>query len=392
MRQLNVLTLSKALEQLREQTLHSFEFYLSANKLNIPLKTGMNLPVWELGHLVWFQEYWIARNPQRSQGLACGKISQRKASLLKEADVWFDSAKVPHSTRWTLTLFTPQQCIQYAEQTLAQTLELLENETEHSPALYFYWLALQHEAMHLEASAYMAQSLGIPYQARWHQPTTTRMTQALNYQKQSDEEETAWIPSQNWTLGSKDLSYNSLIEDISFCFDNELGEKTCALQDFEISRQPVTWAQYLEFANGTGYQLPNYIRKSHSGFETEKFGCWMPLDMDTPAVHLSWFDAQCYCSWAKCRLPTEAEWDCAAKTVTGFEWGDVWEWTQDTFEPYSGFVPHPYTEYSVPWFGTHKVLRGASHVTHSVLRNINYRNFFTPDRNDIYAGFRTCSL
>lgn len=392
MRQLNVLTLSKALEQLREQTLQSFEFYLSANKLNIPLKTGMNLPVWELGHLVWFQEYWIARNPQRSQGLACGNISQRKASLLKEADVWFDSAKVPHSTRWTLTLFTPQHCIQYAEQTLAQTLELLENETEHSPALYFYWLALQHEAMHLEASAYMAQSLGIPYQASWHQLTTTRMTQALNYQKQSDEKKTAWVPSQNWILGSKDLACNTLMEEISFCFDNELGEKTCGLQDFEISLQPVTWAQYLEFTNATGYQLPNYIRKSHSGFETEEFGCWMPLDMDKPAVHLSWFDAQCYCSWAKCRLPTEAEWDCAAKTVKGFEWGDVWEWTQDAFEPYSGFVPHPYAEYSVPWFGTHKVLRGASHVTHSVLRNINYRNFFTPDRNDIYAGFRTCSL
>lgn len=392
MRQLNVLTLSKALEQLREQTLHSFEFYLSANKLNIPLKTGMNLPVWELGHLVWFQEYWIARNPQRSQGLACGNISQRKASLLKEADVWFDSAKVPHSTRWTLTLFTPQHCIQYAEQTLTQTLELLENETERSPALYFYWLALQHEAMHLEASAYMAQSLGITYQARWHQPTTTRMTQALNYQKQSDEKETAWVPSQNWILGSKDLAYNSLIEEISFCFDNELGEKSYALQDFEISRQPVTWAQYLEFTKATGYPLPKYIRKSHSGFETEKFGCWMPLDIDKPAVHLSWFDAQSYCFWAKRRLPTEAEWDCAAKTVTDFKWGDVWEWTQDAFEPYSGFVPHPYAEYSVPWFGTHKVLRGASHVTHSVLRNINYRNFFTPDRNDIYAGFRTCSL
>ena len=67
MRQVNILTLSKALQQLREQTLNSFECYLSADKLTIPLKTGINLPVWELGHLVWFQEYWIARNLERSQ-------------------------------------------------------------------------------------------------------------------------------------------------------------------------------------------------------------------------------------------------------------------------------------------------------------------------------------
>jgi gamma-glutamyl hercynylcysteine S-oxide synthase len=69
--------------------------------------------------------------------------------------------------------------------------------------------------------------------------------------------------------------------------------------------------------------------------------------------------------------------DCAAKTRTDFQWGQVWEWTQDAFEPYEGFVAHPYTEYSEPWFGTHKVLRGASQFTHSVLRDVNYRNFFT---------------
>lgn len=392
MRQVNVLTLSKALQQLREQTLKAFECYLNADKLSIPLKTGMNLPVWELGHLVWFQEYWIARNLERSQGLATSGSQQRKPSLLKEADTWFDSAKVPHSTRWALTLFTPQNCIQYAEQTLAQTLELLHNETDHSPALYFYWLVLQHEAMHLEASAYMAQSLGMPFQARWNQPTATPASTPLNCTKQKDEKQIARVPSQNWRLGSKVNSSNSPIEDISFYFDNELGEKTCALLDFEISLRPVTWAQYLEFVKATGYHIPNYIRKSHPSFETEIFGCWVPLNMDAPVVHVSWIDAQSYCSWAKCRLPTEAEWDCAAKTRTDFEWGDVWEWTQDAFEPFSGFVPHPYTEYSVPWFGTHKVLRGASHLTHSVLRNINYRNFFTPDRSDIYAGFRTCFI
>lgn len=395
MRQVNILTLSKALQHLRGHTLSSFECYLSANKLSLPYHKGLNPPVWELGHIAWFQEYWIARNLQRTHGLASDLSQPRNASLLHEADAWFDSAKVAHSTRWDLKLLTHPKCIQYAQESLAQTLELLHNETDHSPALYFYWLVLQHEAMHLEASAYMAQSLRMPFKAVWRQEdeiAENSQSTALNLKQQSVEYRTARVPSQSWKLGSRDFSSNSSQEEIPFCFDNELIAKTCSIQDFEISLQPVNWAQYINFAIDTGYRLPNYIRKTGSDFEVEVFGNWQPLNKDAPAVHLSWTDAQAYCAWAKCRLPTEAEWDCAAKTLTDFKWGQVWEWTQDTFEPYEGFVAHPYTEYSEPWFGTHKVLRGASQFTHAVLRDVNYRNFFTPERDDIYSGFRTCAL
>jgi EgtB-related family protein len=406
MRQVNIQTLSKALQELRGHTLNSFECYLSADKLTVPCKTGLNPPVWELGHLAWFQEYWIARNLQRAQGLACDLSSPRKVSLLSEADAWFDSAKIAHSTRWELNHLTLQNCLQYAAQTLAQTLELLHLETGHSPALYFYWLVLQHEAMHLEASAYMAQSLGLPFKALWQQNTANAENVQLSgppSQQQSAEYRTARVPSQTWKLGSKISNFdlndksknshsNSAMQERPFCFDNELIEKTCAIQGFEISLRPVNWAQYLDFVNSTGHRMPNYIRQTGTDFETEVFGSWLPLNKAAPAVHLSWADAQAYCAWAKCRLPSEAEWDCAAHTLTDFEWGRVWEWTQDTFAPYEGFVTHPYTEYSAPWFGTHKVLRGASHLTHSVLRHVNYRNFFTPERDDIYSGFRTCTL
>jgi len=383
MRQANILTLSKALQELRGHTLNSFDGYLSANKLSLPYQMGLNPPVWELGHVAWFQEYWIARNLQRSRGLACDLSQPRKASLLNEADAWFDSAKVAHSTRWELKLLTPSKCIPYAQDSLAQTLELLHNETNQSPALYFYWLVLQHEAMHLEASAYMAQSLGLPFKALWLQETA---------KAGNTEFRTARVPSQLWKLGSKDFSSYTDMKEAPFCFDNELIEKTCSIQDFEISLRPVNWAQYMNFIVATGYRLPNYIRQTGSDFETVLFGNWLPLNMNAPAVHLSWTDAQAYCAWAKCRLPTEAEWDCAAKTLKDFEWGHVWEWTQDTFTPFEGFVAHPYTEYSEPWFGTHKVLRGASQFTHAVLRHVNYRNFFTSERDDIYSGFRTCQL
>ena len=171
--------------------------------------------------------------------------------------MWFDSAKRAHSTRWELKLLTLQKCLPYAAQTLAQTLELLHHETEHSPALYFYWLVLQHEAMHLEASAYMAQSLGLPFKSLWQQDTANAENVQVSrpqFQEQSAEYRTARVPSHAWQLGSKhtnfdlndksnDASSNAAMEERLFCFDNELTEKTCSIQDFEISLRPVNWAQ-----------------------------------------------------------------------------------------------------------------------------------------------------
>src|SRR2546425_8736914 len=66
---------------------------------------------------------------------------------------------------------------------------------------------------------------------------------------------------------------------------------------------------------------------------------------------------------------------------------NVWEWTASTFLPYPGFVRDPYQEYSEPWFGTHKVLRGGSFATPSRVAHAAFRNFYTPDRADIFAGF-----
>jgi len=391
MRQAKAKELTAALQELRTHTLSAFRAYERANLLCIPYQPELNPPLWELGHIAWFQEYWVGRNKHRSEGTDWQIGRPQNTSLLITSEQWFDSAKVQHVTRWDQALLTRETCLTYAEQTLEQTLALLQVDAQSGPTLYFYWLVLQHEAMHLEASAYMAQALAIPFNPMWvsdHANSTTgeianasTLAKAGASQPRS-RQTTTRLPAQSWTLGSAADQ---------FCFDNELIARPVALKTFEIDLEPVCWAQYMSFIAASGHRLPLYVRQTASSFEIQTFGVWAPMNMQDTAVHLSWDDAQAYCAWAQRRLPTEAEWDCAARTTPNFNWGEVWEWTQDTFEPFDGFVVHPYAEYSAPWFGTRKVLRGAAAVTHSVLRHVQYRNFFTPERRDIYSGFRTCS-
>lgn len=409
MRQAKVNTLAQGLKALRTQTLAAFSQYERAGALRVPREDEFNPPLWELGHLAWFQEYWVARNQQRDAGVWQDITHPRLPSIVAQADGWYDSARIAHDLRWDLPLLQTTDCLNYLQQTLHSTLEHLHLETDGSRALYFYWLALQHEAMHLEASAYMAQSLGIPFEATWAaEPVACNATGMSSDTSSASKpsphivsDEMRRIAGTSWRLGT---DWETL-SDQSFCFDNEVGQRNTKLDTFSIALKPVTWSEYLKFVQATGHRLPLYVRHASSEqaftqptgtsaccpFEIRHFGMWRPIHPDDCATHISWDDAQAYCKWAQCRLPTEAEWDLAARTQDDFKWGQVWEWTADAFEPFEGFTPHPYAEYSAPWFGSRKVLRGAAWITHDCLRNVNYRNFFTPDRRDIYAGFRVCA-
>jgi gamma-glutamyl hercynylcysteine S-oxide synthase len=377
--------LAKELLRVRGITLAVFEAYEAAGALDVPQGEEFNPPLWELGHIGWFQQWWVGRNQQRHLGAACEPFHNRLPCphLLQAShgDAWYNSSTVAHADRWALPLLAPQDARDYLQATLAQTLQCLGEAGQSDADLYFYRLVLLHEAMHIEAAVYMAQAL----------PQNLQMPDQLLNAINSIAIRADSMPARgHFSFIKREIKAG--IEGSGFAFDNELASQVVQLNDFEIDAKAVIWAQYLRFIEASAYALPRYLRKTASGYESLHFGQWQPLDMQQSAVHLSWHDAQAYCLWAGRRLPTEFEWECAALSQEGFVWGEVWEWTSSNFLPYAGFEAHPYRDYSEPWFGSRKVLKGACAATLPIMVHAKYRNYFTPDRTDIYAGFRTCAL
>lgn len=367
-------TLAAALQASRARTLGLLAACEAAlgPDLRVPYSPQLNPPLWEAGHIGWFQDWWITRNMQRERGIANDPEHARPAGRLANADTLYDSSHVEHSTRWTLPLPDATATRAYLAAGLAETLALLAQAGTSDDALYFFRLVLFHEDMHAEAATYMAQALGI----------------ALPANLQPEVRSLPPLESRLWQHGEWRLGY-----DVSgFAFDNELAAHDISVSAFEIDSVPVSWARYLPCVEAGLVAVPRYLRQVDGKWQRQRFGQWQELPLDSAAVHLSHHEAAAWCRWAGRRLPSEAEWECAAMGDSRFHWGDVWEWTASPFQPYPGFAPHPYRDYSAPWFDGRPVLRGASAATAPHLVHPRYRNYFTPERNDIYAGFRSCAI
>ncbi len=383
--------LALALQASRRDTLATFAaFERSLNDLTPPRRESLNPPVWELGHIGWFQESWIARNPQRAAGVQADPAAARSTGVRAGADALYDSSRVPHAARWTLPL--PDAAATRADLALQLegTLALLRAADRDDASLYFFRLALLHEDMHHEAALYMARSLGVAIDdPRWQAAPLREPCAQLT------------LAAGPWKPGGADGG---------FAFDNELGGQVVALPPTHIDSRVLRWAEFLPFVDAGGYaaqqwwseagrawlstgrpSAPRYTRRDGSTWQQWRHDGWSELDMRQAACHLTAFEAEAWCRWAGRRLPTEAEWERAAvERPDEFEWGQAWEWTASPFLPYPGFEPHPYRDYSAPWFGSRTVLRGASFMTQPRMRHARYRNFFMAGRSDVPAGFRTC--
>lgn len=216
-----------------------------------------------------------------------------------------------------------------------------------------------------------------------------------------------------------------------FAFDCEGPRHRVFVDAFQLASRPVSNGEYLDFIDDGGYrssalwladgwdhiqragwQAPLYWQRDGEQWIELTLGGPRDLDLDAPACHLSHYEADAFATWAQARLPSEEEWEvaaraeplwgnfaendhlqpvaCAAGEGPQQLYGDVWEWTSSAFRPYPGFRPLAGSlgEYNGKFMSGQMVLRGGSCVTPENHVRPTYRNFFHPSMRWQFAGLR----
>ncbi|MDJ0881320.1 MAG: selenoneine synthase SenA [Gammaproteobacteria bacterium] len=397
-----------------------------------PLLPTVNPLLWEIGHVAYFYEYWVLR-----QHLG-------RAAIRADVDNLYDSITIAHDDRWDLPLPELAQTLEYINCVFGQVKKMLSSGKDEQRD-YLAQYAVYHHDMHNEAFTYTRQTLKYP--------TPERPASIQHMQQAEDLSGDAEIPGGTFMLGAHQHD-GFVFDNEKWAHPVEIDAFRMARvavsnQDFlgfvEAGgyRNRDYWSDegwlWREHSN---LNHPVYWRNGPIGWQVRQFDQWIPLPLKAALIHVSWYEALAYCNWAERRLPSEAEWEVAAsaqpttdglklsQTKRYFPWGDsppepgqanldgytmgtidvsacasgdsafgcrqmignVWEWTHDTFGPYPGFKPDMYQDYSQPLFGNTKVLRGGAWTTRSRMIRNTWRTYYGPDRNDVFAGFRTCAL
>ncbi|MFF9156251.1 ergothioneine biosynthesis protein EgtB [Streptomyces sp. NPDC014846] len=383
--------------------------------------------VWDLAHIGNQEEMWLLR-----------AVGGREA-MRPEIDTLYDAFEHPRAERPSLPLLPPAEARGYAAEVRGRALDLLEGADFHGSRLteagFAFGMIAQHEQQHDETMLITHQLRKGPQVLTAPDPDPVSLfTGPVE----------VLVPGGPFMMGTSAEPW---------ALDNERPAHMREVAPFWIDTTPVTNAAYQAFIADGGYDTerwwtpegwahvrkhsltaPLFWRRDGDQWLRRRFGSTEQVPPDEPVLHVCWYEADAYARWAGRRLPTETEWEKAARhdPATGrsrrYPWGDadpapehanlgqrhlrpapagsypegesplgvrqligdVWEWTASDFLPYPGFRAFPYKEYSQVFFGSdYKVLRGGSFAVDAVACRGTFRNWDHPIRRQIFSGFRT---
>jgi gamma-glutamyl hercynylcysteine S-oxide synthase len=388
--------------------------------------------VWDLAHIANQEELWLLRE--------VGGLDPMRP----EIDPLYNAFEHPRAERPSLPLLAPREARHYAGEVRGRVLDLLERVTFSGAPLvergFVFGMIAQHEQQHDE-------TMLATHQLR--KGSSVLSAPAPEPPGQADD--ALRLPAEVLIPGGPFMMGTSTEP---WALDNERPAHLVDVPSFYLDTTPVSNAAYAEFIADGGYDEPRWWtaagweHRQRVGLQAPLFwqrdvgGQWLrrrfgviePVVAAEPVLHVCWYEADAYARWAARRLPTEAEWEKAARHDPGsgrsrrYPWGDtdpqpahanlgqrhlgpapvgsypagaapsgarqligdVWEWTASDFLPYPGFAAWPYREYSEVFFGSeYKVLRGGAFSADQVACRGTFRNWDFPVRRQIFAGFRT---
>jgi ergothioneine biosynthesis protein EgtB len=394
---------------------------LSAEDCQVQSMPDASPAKWHLAHVTWFFETFILERFE--PGFRPFDASFR---VLFNSYYQGVGEQYPRAQRGLITRPTLDDVKRYRAQVderMQAVLAMHANDPALTPLLS---LGLHHEQQHQELlltdiKHAFSFSAGRPgYAKRW--PMATVQPQPLR-----------WF---DYAGGLVDLGHDPAL-DGSFCFDNETPRHRAFAAPFALASRPVTYGEYLAFIDDGGYRRPelwlsmgwDWVHnaapvKTAPLYWRQRDGLWLnhtlqglvDIDPHTPVCHLSYFEADAFARWAGARLPTEMEWEHAARQLRSSirgnfadrgafhpmpqaeamqgepvqMYGDVWEWTNSNYNAYPGYRPLPGAvgEYNGKFMCNQLVLRGGSCATPAGHVRASYRNFFPPEAQWQFSGVR----
>lgn len=421
-------SLAQRFQQVRGQT-ERLAQPLSAEDCQLQSMPDTSPTKWHLAHVTWFFETFILERFEKN-------FQPFDAGFRVLFNSYYNGvgAKHPRPQRGMISRPTLEQVRAYR----AQIDERMQNVMMQIPAdpardelQQLVTLGLQHEQQHQEllltdikhALSFNPSRPG--YARQW--PLAGISPQPLQWH--------------SFEGGLLEHGFDAAL-DGAFAFDNETPRHKAYVAPFEMGSRLVTNGEMMAFMADGGYRRPelwlsmgwDWVQSREAGMPmywqapatpSEPHGNftlqgWVQVDPHTPVCHLSYFEADAYARWAGARLPTEFEWELAARSVPGPAglrtegnfvesgayhpialqhrstghpaqmFGDVWEWTQSNYNPYPGYKPWEglVGEYNGKFMCNQLVLRGGSCATPQSHVRVSYRNFFPPDAQWQFSGLR----